>query len=266
MDLELTGKTAVITGGSKGIGKAIARELAREGVTVVIAARGLDALQATAAELSSETNGRVVAMAVDTGDDDAVRALFQRVADEFRRIDILVNNAAAPAGNSPVPAAEEITSELLNADVNIKVMGYLRCIREVVPHMKRQRWGRIVNISGLAARRTGNTIGSIRNVAVVAMTKNLGDELGPHGINVNCIHPGMTRTERTPGMFEARASREGISVAEAEAQMAAGNSVRRVIDAEDIASVVAFLASPKSSAINGDIIAAGGGDPGVIHY
>jgi NAD(P)-dependent dehydrogenase (short-subunit alcohol dehydrogenase family) len=131
--------------------------------------------------------------------------------------------------------------------------------------MIRQGWGRIINISGLAARGTGSTIGSIRNVAVVALAKNLADELGPHGIGVTVVHPGTTRTEKTAGLVAARAQRQGISPEEAEKRMV-HNLAGRLIDAREIAYVVTFLASPKAVAINGDVIAAGGGAPGTIHY
>ena len=266
MDLELTGKTAIVTGGSRGIGKAIARELASEGVDVAIAARGREALDDAAAEIGAETGRRVVPVVADTGDDESVKAMVDRAAAELGRIDILVNCAARPLGSAPVPSLAEITDDHFWADMNVKVMGYLRCAREVAPHMREQGWGRIVNVSGLASRMTGSAIGSMRNVAVGALTKNLADELGPHGINVTVVHPGYTWTERTPGMIEARAQAQGVSPEEVERQMAAANSVRRFIDARDVAHVVAFLASPKSVAINGDAIAAGGGVGNAIHY
>ena len=98
------------------------------------------------------------------------------------------------------------------------------------------------------------------------MTKNLADELGPHGINVTVVHPGATRTERTASVLEEQARRLGVTPEEAELRMAQGNSVRRVIDAQDIAFVVVMLASPRCVAVNGDAIAAGGGAPGAIHY
>ena len=146
-------------------------------------------------------------------------------------------------------------------------MGYLRCARAVAPHMKAQRWGRIVNISGLAARQSGNTVGSIRNVAVAALTKNLADELGPRGINVTVVHPGLTRTERTAALVAARAAGAGHERGgDRAAQMAEGNSIRHLVDAREVADVVVFLCSPKSVAINGDAIAAGGGAPRAIHY
>jgi NAD(P)-dependent dehydrogenase (short-subunit alcohol dehydrogenase family) len=132
--------------------------------------------------------------------------------------------------------------------------------------MVAQGWGRIVNISGLAARQTGNTVGSMRNVAVAAMTKNLADELGPSGINVTVVHPGLTRTERTAALVEAQARAQGISADLVLQRMADGNSIRHLVDAAEVANVVAFLASPKSIAINGESVAAGGGAPRSIHY
>jgi len=132
--------------------------------------------------------------------------------------------------------------------------------------MKARGWGRIVNVSGLAARQSGNAIGSIRNVAVAALTKNLADELGPSGINVTVVHPGLTRTERTAAMVAAQAKAQGVSEASVLERMAEGNSIRHLVDASEVADVVAFLCSPKSVAINGDAIAAGGGAPRAIHY
>ena len=265
MDLELSGKTAIVTGGSRGIGKAIARELGKEGVDVAIASRGREALEATAQELASETGKRIIPITVDTGNEESVQAMVQQAAIELGHLDILVN-CAARVGGGPSPDLAEITEEFFWEDMNTKVMGYLRCAKEVAPYMQRQGWGRIINISGMAARQSGSAVGSIRNVAVAAMTKNLADELGPRGINVTVVHPGMTRTERTTGIVSDMASREGITNEEAEKRMAQGISVGRIIDAREIAYVVAFLASPKSVAINGDTIAAGGGTGRAIHY
>jgi NAD(P)-dependent dehydrogenase (short-subunit alcohol dehydrogenase family) len=131
-----------------------------------------------------------VGVRADTTRDDQVRAA---VAEAVRllggAIDILVNAAAEPAGFAGPPKLAGITGEFFHAEMDTKVMGYLRCAREVAPAMQAQGWGRIVNISGLAARQTGNAVGSMRNVAVAALTKNLADELGPHGINVTVVHP-----------------------------------------------------------------------------
>jgi NAD(P)-dependent dehydrogenase (short-subunit alcohol dehydrogenase family) len=266
MDLQLAGKTAIVTGGSRGIGKAIARELAREGVDVAIVARGLESLEVTAKELAEETGRKIVPLSADTGNDSSVKAMVRKAAEALGHVDILVNCAAAPAGQSAPPKLPDIDDDVFFDDVNIKVMGYLRTAREVAPLMREQGWGRIINISGLAARGTGSIVGSIRNVAVVAMTKNLADELGQFGINANTVHPGTTRTEKSPEVFAWQAGRDGISVEEVERRLANSNSVHRVIDSEDIAYVVTMLASPRSIAINGDVIAAGGGQPGRIYY
>jgi NAD(P)-dependent dehydrogenase (short-subunit alcohol dehydrogenase family) len=267
MDLELKGKRALVTGGSKGIGKAIALVLAQEGVDVALLARDPAALSAAAAELSAQTGRKVVGVSANTTSDDQVR---HAVAEAARllggKIDILVNAAAEPAGFAGPPKLTEITGEFFHAELDVKVMGYIRCAREVVGGMRANGWGRIVNISGLAARQTGNAVGSMRNISVAALTKNMADELGPFGINVNVVHPGLTRTERTAPLIAQRASTQGITAQAVEAQMASGNSINHLVDASEIAHIVAFLCSPKSRAINGDAIAAGGGAPRTIHY
>ena len=266
MDLQLEGRRALVTGGSRGIGKAVARVLADEGCDIAIAARGEADLDAAAAELSGGSGRRVAPIVMDTGDDDSVAAGVARATELLGGIDILVNNAAVPMGQATPPKLDDITTEAFWADVNVKVMGYLRTAGEVAPQMVDRGWGRIINISGLGARSTGSAIGSARNVSVAAITKNLADELGPHGINVTVVHPGLTRTERTATVVADAAERSGRPPDEVEAAMASRNSVHRLIDADEVAAVVAFLASPKSSAITGDAIACGGGQPGVIHY
>jgi NAD(P)-dependent dehydrogenase (short-subunit alcohol dehydrogenase family) len=267
MDLELRHKRALVTGGSRGIGKAIARALALEGAEVAILARDPERLAAAADELADETGSKVVAVVADTTDDAQVaHAVAEAVRLLDGGIDILVNAAAEPGGYAPPPALGELGAVYFQREMDVKVMGYIRCARAVAPYMQAQRWGRIVNISGLAARQTGNTVGSIRNVAVAAMAKNLADELGPAGINVTTVHPGVTRTERTAALLQARAQAEGVSAHDIEKRMAEGNSIRHLVDAAEVAHVVAFLASPRSVAINGESIAAGGGALRAIHY
>ena len=251
MDLELTGKKAIVTGGSRGIGKAVVRQLALEGADVGIAARDEQRIADAAAELSALTGRRVVGQSCDTGDDESVRAMVAELSSALGGVDILVNAAAMPGGVVAPPKLADVTTEALWAEVNTKVMGYLRCAREVAPLMVAQGWGRIINVSGLAARQSGSVIGSIRNVSVAAMTKNLADELGPQGINVTVVHPGATRTERTSDDIAARMT---------------GNAIGRIVDADEVAYVIAFLASPKSVAVTGDAIACGGGVRGAIHY
>ena len=260
MDLDLKGRRALVTGGSRGIGKAVAAALIAEGAIVTICGRTAATLQAAAAELGAH------AVVADTGSDESVRALVASATAAMGGVDILVNAAATPGGQARPPALAEITTEAVWADVNVKVLGYLRCAQAVAPGMIDAGWGRIISISGLAARSTGSTIGSIRNVAVAAMTKNLADELGPHGVNVTVVHPGLTRTEATPGVLAAGAAARGVTPADIERQLAQGNSIRRIVDAHEVAAVITFLASPKSVAINGDAIACGGGARGAIHY
>jgi NAD(P)-dependent dehydrogenase (short-subunit alcohol dehydrogenase family) len=266
VDLELQGKLAIVTGGSRGIGKAISRELAKEGAKVAIVARDLAIAKVAASEIGAETGQPLYVYRADTGKDDNVRAAVSQIVAEHERIDILVNCAAQPAGQGPAPKLADITDEIFWADVNVKVLGYLRFAREVAPVMQRQRSGRIVNISGLAARQTGSIVGSIRNVGVAALTKNLADELGPHGISVTCVHPGLTRTEKTPEALRYRAWAAGLPVEAVEQRLVEDTSSRHFVTAEEVAYVVAFLASPKSIAVSGDAIAVGGGKVGAIYY
>jgi len=252
MDLELRGKRAIVTGGSRGIGKAIARQLALEGVDVVISARGKEQLVRTAAELSAETGRRIIPVVADTSDRAAVDGLVSATVAELGGIEILVNNAALPGGISTATKLEQILDAEVLQDIDIKVVGYLRTARAVAPHLVAGGWGRIINIGGLAIRRTGRPVATLRNVGVAAITKNLADELGPKGVNVVAVHPGATRTERT--------------TPSAERELAAGVSIGRIVDASEVAWVVAFLASPRSVAINGDAIPIGGGSLGSIYY
>jgi NAD(P)-dependent dehydrogenase (short-subunit alcohol dehydrogenase family) len=266
MDLQLAGRRALVTGGSRGIGLAIATGLAAEGVDVALAARDRHRVEQAAAALAAASGQRVIALTVDTGDDASVAAMVASATEGLGGIDILVNNAATPGGQAAPPKLAGVTTAALWAEVNVKVMGYLRCAREVAPQMIDRGWGRIINISGLAARQTGSTIGSIRNVSVAALTANLSDELSPHGINVTVVHPGLTRTEKTPGVLADRARAANTDAARIERRLAAGVAIGRIVDAGEVADVVVFLASPRSVAITGDAIAAGGGTRGTIHY
>lgn len=265
MDLGLGGKAAIVTGGSRGIGRAIAKALLDEGARVVIAARDGTALAAAAGELARETGGEVHAFATDTRSDQEVDALVAHAVAVLGGVDILVNAAARP-GTPGAPGIAGAASDYVLEEIDTKVIGYLRTARAVAPHLRARGWGRIINISGLAARQTGLIAGSIRNVAVAALTKSLADELGADGINVTVVHPGATRTERTAAAVQARAAELGVSAAEAERQLYGGSLIGRIVEAEEVAAVVAFLASPRSVAITGDAIAAGGGTPRAIHY
>ena len=255
-----------MTGGSRGIGKAVAAALLAEGAEVAIAARDQGRLDEASADLGAVAGRAVPALQADTGDDASVRWLVAAAQDRLGGVDILVNCAARPAGQAPPLSWPEITGEAFWSDVNVKVLGYLRCAQAAAPGMVAAGWGRIISVSGLAALSTGSVIGSIRNVAVSAMTKNLADELGPSGVTVNAVHPGLTRTEATPGVIAAQAAAAGVEPAEIEQRMAGRNLTRTLIDASQVATVIAFLASPLSVSINGESIACGGGTPGIIRY
>ena len=261
MDLQLAGARAIVTGGSRGIGLAVARGLRAEGARVAIVARHEERLRGAAAELGPE----VLAVPADTTDDAAVRAMVEQVVGAWGGVDVLVNAAAQPAGGS-VPALEDITDAEVDADFDTKVLGYLRCARAVAPHMTAQGRGRIVNISGLNARRTGSIAGSIRNIAVAALTANLADELGPSGVGVTVVHPGLVETERTPQLVADRAATTGRTEEQVRADLGAGSSLRRLVTAEEVANVVVFLCSPLAVAVTGDAVGVGGGNRGAVHY
>jgi len=248
VDLQLTGKRALISGGSKGIGLAIARALVAEGAHVALAARGEEVTRAAAA-LAAETGGTVIGVRADTADDASVQAAVAEVVERLGGVDILVNTAAAPWRPAMRTATLDVTDEQMREHFEVKALGYLRTARAAAPHMIANGWGRIVNISGLGARTAGSAVQTVRNVAVSAITKNLADDLGRHGINVTVVHPGVTRTESGP-----------------DPEPEPSNSIRRIVDASEVADVVAFLASPRSVAITGDAIAVGGGVPGAVSY
>lgn len=258
MDLGLAGKVAIVTGGSVGIGKETARKFAAEGVAVVIAARTMSALEAAAEQIRAQTNGTIVPIAVDTTSSQSVRALVAETARRLGGVDILVNCAAAPGGlvrNN----IEEADEDALLQDLNTKLVGYFRTSKACVPHMRAARWGRIVNVGGLTARCT-EAMSGMRNTALVHFTKTLSDQLGPDGITVNIVHPGVTRTEHIEAWFAEMAAAEGTTV-EAIVKREAGDpaAIRRMLEAEEVADVILFLASRRASGMTGESIAVDGG-------
>jgi NAD(P)-dependent dehydrogenase (short-subunit alcohol dehydrogenase family) len=266
VDLQLQGKRAVITGGGTGIGYAIAAELSREGVDVAIAGRRSELLERSAAKLNAETGRRVLPVVADTGVAESVDQLVRTVVDEFGGIDILVNvaseNPAQPGGLGYLHA----TDEAFTRQLNVKVLGYLRTSRAVAPYFIEQGWGRIINVAGIGVRQTYSVINSVRNVGVVALTKNLADELGPFGVNVTAIYPGYTMTEPYRTRLEVEAEKAGVSFDDYIAGIDTGNAIGRFVEPEEIGWVAAFLASPRSITISGDPIPVGGGFLGSIYY
>ncbi|RSM40388.1 SDR family oxidoreductase [Amycolatopsis balhimycina DSM 5908] len=259
MDLRLKDKRAVVTGGSRGIGLAVGRALAQEGADVALVGRNAQAAVEQATLLAADTGARVIGIGADTGDDASVAAMAATAIEQLGGVDILVNNAAM---TNPGVIAESA----LEAEINVKVRGYLRCARAFAPGMVERGWGRIINVGGIAARRTGSVTGSVRNIAVAALTKNLADELGPRGVNVTVVHPGPTSSDTATKALAANAESRGLTPEEVEREFSAAISIGRIVTPDEVAAVVAFLASPRSVALNGDPIIASGGDLGPIYY
>jgi len=211
MDLGLQDKHAIVTGGSRGIGKAIARELAREGADVAIVARNKADLEATARSWLPRRTG-ACSLAADVTSKEQVDRMVAKAAQQLGGLHILVNSGSAPGGSATATGPiETVIDEDLLQDFNVKYVGALRCSELSSPFMKTAGWGRIINISGgtpatpaISARRPQCRPG--------AHDKNAGSfKFGRHGITVNCIHPGTTRTERTPSLLAARAAQLGVS-------------------------------------------------------
>ena len=264
MDLKISGKVALITGSNRGIGKATAITLSKEGVNIALLARNEKLLSQTKEEiLQISPDIKVDYFICDTKSNKDVEETVEKIEKIFGTIDILVNCAAALPEDSNL---ENFDDKKLFEQIEVKVAGYIRCAKSVAPIMKKNGWGRIINISGLNARSSANLIGSMRNISVSSMTKNLADNLGQFGINVNVIHPGLTYTERSDANIELLSKNQNISFEDAKEKLLANNSIHEVITSYDIANIVAFLSSPISKAINGEPIPAGGGMKGFIYY
>jgi NAD(P)-dependent dehydrogenase (short-subunit alcohol dehydrogenase family) len=263
MDLQLEGKKAIVTGGSRGIGKAIARQLAREGCDVAICARTAGPLEAAAAEITHETGRKVLPISADTMNPDSIKNFVKQAADGLGSVDILVNCAARVGGTIP-DNFDVTTDEQVMQDFEEKALGYLRCAREAAPYMKQNGWGRIINISGGAGRSPGTGISTgMRNIASVALTKSLANNLGPFGINVIAVYPGGTVTEATTERAQAR---QGVAFDAFREQQRQNTLIKHLVTSEDIAYVVAFLCSPLAISITGEAIAVNGGGSSDMHY
>jgi NAD(P)-dependent dehydrogenase (short-subunit alcohol dehydrogenase family) len=272
MDLGLAGKKAIIAGGSRGIGKAIALELAREGVDCIVSSRNQKDLEASAQEIARETKGNVTAISCDVTDRAAVEAMVDEAASVLGGLNILINSASLPGGSpDAIGAIETVDDEALLSDFNVKYVGALRCTRAAIPHLKKSGWGRVINISGGNARNAGNLSGGARNASLVHFTRTLAHHLGRDGTTVNCIHPGSTRTERTPGLIAKNAAKEGITPAEMEERMYATgssqtNAIGRMVEAQEVAYAAIFLASEQARAITGELICPNGGAGKAVFY
>src|SRR5262245_22138733 len=266
MDLQLLGKKAVVTGGSAGMGKAVARQLAREGCDVAIGARTQAPLRAAALEIAGETGRKIIPLVVDTLDGESIKQFIRQAVESLGGIHILANCAARVGGTIP-DSMETITDEQIVKDFEEKFLGYYRCAREAAPYMKQAGWGRIVNLSGGAGRTPGTAISTpARNIASVSLTKSLANTLGPFGINVNAIYPGTTMTEAVLQRLGKQAEREGKSPDAYLEELRQRSPIRHLVNAEDVAQVVTFLCSPLAVSITGEAISVSGGVNADMHY
>jgi NAD(P)-dependent dehydrogenase (short-subunit alcohol dehydrogenase family) len=265
MDLQLQGKHAIVTGGSRGIGKAIARQLALEGCDVALGARSEGPLKEAAAEISKETGRKIVPLTIDTMSVDSIQGFVRAAADSLGGIQIVVNSAARVGGaQGDIETLDE--GEILH-DFEEKAIGYLRDAREAIPHMKQAGWGRVINISGLAGRAPGtNLSGGARNAAVVVLTKAWANALGKYNITVNAIYPGLTVTERTYDNLAEQAKRENTTVEALKQALDERTLLKHATTAGDIAYFAAFLASPLAIGMTGEAIAVSGGQSTDVHY
>ena len=256
MDLGLSGKRAIVTGGSRGIGRQCALALAREGVHVCIAARTQDALNQTLAELE-QTGHKGHAVAVDLTTQTSCEKVVQETIDRFGGVDILVNNVGA-AQNADIL---ELAPELIDDALALKTYSYLRMSQLVIPYMRENRWGRIINIAGAAG--TSPTRSNIptgaANITILNITRALSDAVAVDGILVNTVCPGLTNTGRARTQQGVRAQREGRDIEELLQALGQELPAGRIAEPVEIANVVTFLASEACSYMFGSTLYMDGG-------
>ena len=264
MDLQLAGKRAIVTGGSAGIGLRIARRLALEGVDTAVCSRSLDRAKAAIDAMEVSDGGRLLPVEVELKSATSISSMVEEVTAQFGGVDILVNSGAEVSGNLPEDFAH-VTDEFVLSSFDDKYLGILRCLRAVVPGMREQQFGRIINIAGHTARVGGALSAGARNAAVVNLTKALSMELGRDGITVNAVHPFTTVTERLDSRLARMAARNERTPEEHLRVISSKTSLGRLVTADEIADFVAFLASPLSVALTGEVLALTGGVGDAVH-
>jgi 3-oxoacyl-[acyl-carrier protein] reductase len=248
MDLGLEGKAALVTGASEGIGKAIARKLADEGVRVAICARTEATLKATAAEIAEATGMDIAPIPADLRSLAGCQRVVEQAAERLGGVDILVNNAGASAFGAFVDLPDDAFVDAIHG----KLLGYIRCAKAVIPHMQRRGGGTIVNITGTTQQAVPlHTPGSACNAAIRMFSKELSMELGPLNIRVNSVAPCRIQTARADRLLEATASAQRTSTAALLGQLVKTIPSGRVGTGDDIADAVCFLVSDRASYING---------------
>lgn len=263
MQTGLAGRVALVTGGSKGIGRAVALALAHEGVHLAICARGMPELEETVREIRA-LGGQGVAIQCDMTQPEQVQAFVAQAANHYGRADILINNAVT----STQQRFGGLSDEEFRYHIDVKLLGYVRCAREVVAHMREKRWGRILNVAGMTARIVTDyrMTNGIVNSAVSNFSKHLSEQVAKDGITVNTIHPGATWTPRQEAGLRKVAQIEQKSFEEVCAERLKEIPIGRFIQPEDLANLVIFLCSDLASAITGQAIAVDGGSGRSINY
>jgi NAD(P)-dependent dehydrogenase (short-subunit alcohol dehydrogenase family) len=257
MDLQLKGKCALVTGGSEGIGKAIAMTLAKEGVNVAICARRLEPLEKTAEEIRNATGVTVVAITADLTKDAEAKHFVETAAKKLGSLDLMINNA----GSAPGGVIETLTEADWEQAMQLKFMGYVRCLRYALPIMVKQGGGRVVNLIGNDGVKPSywEIAPGAANAAGQNMTMSLAGQYGRHNISFCAVNPGPVRTERWAGLVTAMSRDMGISYEEADKLAPASIALGRIAEVEEVANLVVMLASPLVQMANGTMIEIDGG-------
>jgi NAD(P)-dependent dehydrogenase (short-subunit alcohol dehydrogenase family) len=257
MDLGMHGKTALVTGGSAGIGKAIARVLAREGVDVAICARRPEPLERAASEIADETGRRILPIPADLTQAAEAETFVRQAHRDLGRIDILVNNA----GSAPGGVIEFLSEDHWAQSLQLKFMGYVRCLKHVLPIMQRQGRGRVVNLIGNDGVKPSywEIAPGAANAAGQNLTLALAAQYGKDNISFVAVNPGPVRTERWAGLVDAMARDMKIPREEADTLAPRSIPLGRIAEVEEVANLVAYLASDLAHFINGTMIEIDGG-------
>ena len=255
MEMVMHGRNALITGGSQGIGRAIARKFAAAGANVAIVARNQGGLDEAAAEIAAGTKAKLVTIAADVGTADGCRRAYETAERSFGQIDVLVNNA----GTSQRGVFEEVSDEMWQNDIDLKLFAAIRLCRQAFPGMKSRRWGRVINVLNIGAKAPQATSAptSVTRAAGMALTKVMAGEGAPHNVLVNAVLVG--RIESNQWERRHAAEDKGRSLQDYYAEMAKGIPMGRVGTAEEFANMVLFLASDAGSYITGCAINIDGG-------
>jgi 3-oxoacyl-[acyl-carrier protein] reductase len=257
MDLGLRGKVALVAASSKGLGRAIAEELAAEGAHLVICARGAEALEEAADSIRQRTPVKVVDVVADVSDPKDAARVVHVALEEFGQIDILVTNSGGP----PSGSFENLTPEMWDAATRLLLNSAVELTRSVLPGMKERRWGRILNVTSIAAKQPidGLMLSNSLRAAVIGFARTLANEVAPFGVTVNNLLPGYTRTDRVQELARAAGGKTGASDTDIVSRWEKEIPMRRLGEPRELAALAAFLASERASYITGSSIAVDGG-------